>query len=234
MSFAPSDLREGRTRIKLCGMMRDEDVDAALALDVDALGFVFYPPSPRNLSIEQAARLVARVPPSVETVGLFVDATRDAIEAVLARVPLSMLQFHGDESATDCGRFGLPYMKTARVEPGLDLLDFAARFDEDEGVTALLLDAHTAAYGGAGKVFDWSLVPQALIGTSNAPAGVRRVVLSGGLNAANVADAITRVRPWAVDTSSGIERARGIKDPTAMRDFVAAVRSADRRLQDQE
>lgn len=232
---------DGRTRIKLCGMTRDEDVDAALALDVDALGFVFYAPSPRNLSIEQAARLVARVPPSVETVGLFVDATADAIDAVLSRVPLSMLQFHGDESAADCARhrvrFGLPYLKAARVERGLDLLDFATRFDGDDGAAALLLDAHTSAYGGAGKVFDWSLVPPALLDTASLPdeapasasAGARRVVLSGGLNAANVADAIARVRPWAVDTSSGIERARGIKDPTAMRDFVAAVRSADRR-----
>ncbi len=233
MSLTPAGT-ERRTRIKLCGMTRDEDVDAALALDVDALGFVFYPPSPRNLSIEQAARLVARVPRSVESVGLFVDATRDAIDAVLARVPLSMLQFHGNEPAADCVGFGLPYLKAARVEPGLDLLDFAARYDGTEGVTALLLDAHTAAYGGAGKVFDWSLVPPALIDTRGAPVGAHRVVLSGGLNAANVADAIARVRPWAVDTSSGIERAKGIKDPTAMRDFVAAVRSADRRLQDQD
>ncbi len=233
VSFTSSE-PDGRTRIKLCGMTRDEDVDAALALDVDALGFVFYPPSPRNLSIEQAARLVARVPTSVETVGLFVDATRDAIDTVLARVPLSMLQFHGDESAADCRAhhvyFGLPYLKAARVEPGLDLLDFAARFDGSAGASALLLDAHTTSYGGAGKVFDWSLVPPALIDTANARAGAHRVVLSGGLNAANVADAIARVGPWAVDTSSGIERAKGIKDPIAMRDFVAAVRSADRRL----
>lgn len=237
MSFDPTD-SEDRTRIKLCGMTRDEDVDAALALDIDALGFVFYPPSPRNLSIEQAARLVARVPSSVETVGLFVDATDDAIEAVLSRVPLSMLQFHGDEPAADCARlhrrFGLPYLKAARVAPGLDLVDFAARYETDAALSALLLDAYTSAYGGAGKVFDWSLVPPALLDTATAHGGARRVVLSGGLNAANVADAIARVRPWAVDTSSGIERAKGIKDPTAMRDFVAAVRSADRRLQHQD
>ena len=234
MSFTPS-VPDGRTRIKLCGMTRDKDVDAAVALGVDALGFVFYPPSPRHLSPDAAARLVARVPPSITTVGLFVDATHDAIDAVLSRVPLSMLQFHGDESAAACAAlqvdFGLPYLKAARVEPGLDLLDFAARHEGSGVDVALLLDAFSAGYGGAGKVFDWSLIPPELRDTASrrasAPAGARRVVLSGGLNAANVADAIARVRPWAVDTSSGIERAPGVKDPAAMRDFVAAVR-ADR------
>ena len=210
-------------------MTREQDVDEAVALDIDALGFVFYPPSPRHLTIERAARLVARVPATIATVGLFVDATRDAIDAILQEVPLSMLQFHGDESADECARFARPYLKAARVRPGLDLLDFAASYDGPHGAVAMLLDAHSAAYGGAGKVFDWSLVPPALIGTVSAPAGARRVVLSGGLNAANVADAIARVRPWAVDASSGIERAKGVKDPTAMRDFVAAVRASDRK-----
>ena len=216
-----------RTRIKLCGMTRDEDVAAAVALDVDALGFVFYRPSPRCVTIEEAARLVSRVPPGIATVGLFVDAAPDEIDAVLDAVPLSHLQFHGDEAPVPRDAFRVPHLQAARVAPGLDLLDFAAAHD---GADALLLDTHSAAYGGSGKVFDWSLVPPQLIGTSShtALAGARRVVLSGGLSAANVADAIRRIRPWAVDTSSGIERAKGIKDPAAMQSFVAAVRAIDR------
>ncbi len=216
-----------RTRIKLCGMTRAEDVEAAVELAVDALGFVFYRPSPRHVTIEQAARLVSRVPRGIATVGLFVDASRDEIDAVLDAVPLTHLQFHGDEAPAARGAFRVPHLQAARVTPGLDLLDFAAAH---EGADALLLDAHSAAYGGSGKVFDWSLVPPRLIGTSaaNAVVGAPRVVLSGGLNAANVADAIRRIRPWAVDTSSGIERAKGIKDPVAMQAFVAAVRSIDR------
>lgn len=212
------------TRIKLCGMTREQDVDAAVALGVDALGFVFYPPSPRGLSIEQARRLVALVPRGTKAVGLFVDASRADVEAVLDQVPLTLLQFHGDESPADCRGYRLPFIKVARVEPGLDLLDFAVRYDD---AFALLLDTPTAAYGGSGKVFDWSLVPPTL-GHPADPAVARRVVLSGGLNAANVADAIRAVHPFAVDVSSGIERGKGIKDATAMRDFVAAVRSADR------
>ena len=228
MSFhAPSDddRATGRTRIKLCGMTRAEDVDAAIALDIDAIGFVFYRPSPRCVTVEQAARLAARLPPTIAAVGLFVDAPRDEIEAVLDAVPLSMLQFHGDESPADCSGYRVPHIKAARMTPDLDLLTFA---DAHREAVALLLDAHTAAYGGAGKVFDWSLVPPPLLGTVDYPrVGAHRVVLSGGLNAANVADAIARVRPWAVDTSSGIESAKGIKDPTAMRAFVAAVRRTD-------
>ncbi|MGI9024258.1 MAG: phosphoribosylanthranilate isomerase [Burkholderiaceae bacterium] len=209
-----------RTRIKFCGMTREVDIEQALALGVDALGFVFYAPSPRHLSIARAAELVARVPASIATVGLFVNAPADEIAAVLERVPLSLLQFHGEETPDACKAFARPYMKAARVTPELDLLEFA---DAYRDAATLLLDAHTAGYGGSGKVFDWSLVPHQLIG----PAAARRVVLSGGLSTANVADAIARVRPWAVDVSSGIESAKGIKDADAMRQFVAAVRLAD-------
>ena len=209
-----------RTRIKFCGMTREEDIKRALALGVDALGFVFYPPSPRHLSIARAAELVARVPSSVASVGLFVNASADEIAAVLERVPLSLLQFHGDETPDACQAFARPYMKAARVTADLDLLEFA---DAYRDAAALLLDAHTAGYGGSGKVFDWSLVPHRLIG----PAAARRVVLSGGLSTANVADAIARVRPWAVDVSSGIESAKGIKDANLMRQFVAVVRAID-------
>ncbi len=219
--FLPLE-KEGvtRTRIKFCGMTREEDIEAALSLGVDALGFVFYRPSPRHVSIDRAAELVARVPASVATVGLFVDAKREEIASVLERVPLAMLQFHGDETRSACNEFAMPYMKAARVTPGFDLLEFA---DAYRDAAALLFDAHTAGYGGSGKVFDWSLIPIQLIG----PAAAHRVVLSGGLSAANVADAIARVRPWVVDVSSGIERAKGIKDPDVMRQFVAAVHAAD-------
>jgi phosphoribosylanthranilate isomerase len=212
---------DGRTRIKLCGMTREEDVDAAVALGIDAIGLIFYGPSPRYVSIEQAARLVARLPLSIDAVGVFVDASRAHIDEVLDRVPLTLLQLHGDETPEQCAGFRIPFIKVARVRPALDLLEFAAAFDQ---AVALLLDTHTAVYGGSGKVFDWSLVPPALTG----PDAARPVVLSGGLNAANVADGIARVRPAAVDALSGIESAKGIKDATAMRDFVAAVRSADR------
>ena len=221
MGLIASDDGDRRTRIKLCGMTRAEDVDAAVELGADAIGLVFWARSARHVTIEDAARLAARVPPGIDVVGLFVDAARDDVAAVLDAVPLTLLQFHGDEAPADCVGFGLPHVKAARVAPGLDLLDFAAVHEE---ATALLLDAHTAGYGGSGKVFDWSLVPRPLIG----PAAARRVVLSGGLSAANVADAIARLRPAAVDVSSGIERAKGIKDRTSMSDFIAAVRSADR------
>ena len=225
--FASERDGASRTRIKFCGMTREEDIDRALALRVDALGFIFHRPSARYVSPERAAELVARVPASVATVGLFVDATNDEITGVLERVPLSLLQFHGDETPTTCKAFSRLYIKAARVSADLDLLEFA---DAYRDAAALLLDSHTAGYGGSGKVFDWSLVPHELIGRVIGPAGVRRVVLSGGLNAQNVADAIARVRPYAVDVSSGIEHAKGIKDPDAMRRFVAAVRSADEQL----
>lgn len=218
-----SDEGVAKTRIKFCGMTREEDIDEAVALGVDALGFNFYRPSARYVSPVRAAELIGRVPASVATVGLFVNASRDEITAVLDRVPLSLLQFHGDEMPDACCGFSLPYMKAARVTADLDLLEFA---DAYRDAAAILLDAHTAGYGGSGKVFDWSLVPRQLIG----PGAARRVVLSGGLSTANVADAIARVRPYAVDVSSGIERARGIKDPDAMRRFVAAVRTADHSL----
>ncbi len=223
--FFETDQDAARTRIKFCGMTREEDIDLALSLGVDALGFVFHRPSARYVSPERVAELVARVPATVATVGLFVDATRDKVAAVLERVSLSLLQFHGDEAPDACNAFSRPYIKAARVTADLDLLEFA---DAYRDAAALLLDAHTAGYGGSGKVFDWSLVPSALIGPLVIGRdAARRVVLSGGLSTANVADGIVRVRPYAVDVSSGIERAKGIKDPDAMRRFVAAVRAAD-------
>jgi len=205
----------GRTRIKICGITRLEDLRAAVELGVDALGFVFYPPSPRFLHLAQAAALVQAVPPFVTTLGLFVNAAPATVRQVLAAVPLQMLQFHGEEDAAYCNQFGRPYLKAARVRPGLDLLEYAASFPDARG---LLLDAYVNDYGGAGQTFDWGLIPPGL---------PLPLVLSGGLDAANVAAAIRSLKPWAVDVSSGVESAKGIKDAAKMAAFITGVRNAD-------
>ncbi len=199
-------------RIKVCGLTRVEDVQAAVAAGVDAIGLVFYPDSPRHVSIEQAAALCRHVPPFVTIVGLFVNASRAQVHRVIEAVPLNLLQFHGDETADQCEGFGLPYLRVARVRPGLDLLEFAAQFPS---ARALLLDTWTPVYGGSGESFDWSLVPAAC---------PLPVILSGGLSPDNVADAIRQVQPAAVDVSSGVESAKGIKDAAKIRAFVSAVR----------
>ena len=201
-------------RIKVCGLTRVEDVQAAVATGVDAIGLVFYPDSPRHVSIEQAAALCRHIPPFISVVGLFVNASRAEVHRVIEAVPLNLLQFHGDESADQCEGFGLPYLRAARVRPGVDLLEFASQF---ASARALLLDTWTPAYGGSGESFDWSLVP------ASCPLPV---ILSGGLNPENVAQAITQVRPVAVDVSSGVESAKGIKDAEKIRAFVSAVRGA--------
>ena len=203
------------TRIKMCGLTREADVDAAVAAGADAIGFVFYPPSPRYVSPERAAELARRVPPFVEVVGLFVNATPAEIEATCAQVPLNLLQFHGDESPEDCRRYHRPYIRAARVRPGLDLVEFARSFGDARG---LLLDAFVEGYGGGGHVFDWALIPPAL---------PLPLILSGGLNAANVGEALQRVCPVAVDVSSGIEAGKGIKDHSKIAAFAAAVRKTD-------
>jgi phosphoribosylanthranilate isomerase len=199
-------------RIKICGLTRAEDVQAAVAAGVDAIGLVFYPDSPRHVSIEQAAALCRHVPPFVTIVGLFVNASRAEVHRVCEDVPLNLLQFHGDETVDQCEGFGLPYLRAARVRPGVDLLEFASQFPS---ARALLLDTWTPAYGGSGESFDWSLVPTAC---------PLSVILSGGLNPDNVANAIRQVRPAAVDVSSGVESAKGIKDAAKIHAFVSAVR----------
>lgn len=204
-----------RTRIKICGITREEDLNAALAAGADALGFVFYPPSPRCLTLERACQLAASVPPFVTRVGLFVNAAPQDVRATLAAVPLDVLQFHGDEDAAYCAQFGRPYLKAARMRPGLDLLEFARCHS---GAQGLLLDAFVEGYGGGGQSFDWSLIPPAL---------PLPIVLSGGLSAGNVREAVRSVRPWAVDVSSGVELAKGIKDAGKIDAFVAAVKDAD-------
>jgi phosphoribosylanthranilate isomerase len=209
-----------RTRIKICGLTREADVDAAVEAGADAVGFVFYPRSPRAVSLQRAATLARRLPPFVTPVGLFVNALPDQIAAACSAIPTLALQFHGDEGPEDCVGTGRPYLRAARMVPGFDLLDFAAQFASAQ---ALLLDAHVEGYGGGGKVFDWSLIPP------NVP---RPVVLSGGLNPANVIDGILALRPWAVDVSSGVEVDKGIKDALAIRRFCEAVREADARVED--
>jgi phosphoribosylanthranilate isomerase len=199
-------------RIKVCGLTRVEDVQAAVAAGVDAIGLVFYADSPRHVTIEQAKTLASAIPPFVTIVGLFVNASRAEVNRVIEEVPLNLLQFHGDETVDQCEGFGLPYLRAARVRPGVDLLEFAMQFPT---ARALLLDTWTPAYGGSGESFDWSLVP------SSCPLPV---ILSGGLNPDNVAEAIRQVRPVAVDVSSGVESAKGIKDADKIRAFVHAVR----------
>jgi phosphoribosylanthranilate isomerase len=204
-----------RTRIKICGFTRNEDLAAAVNAGADAIGLVFYPPSPRFLAAEAAALLARQVPPFVTRVGLFVNAEPAMVREILAQVPIDLLQFHGDEDAQYCEQFGRPYIKAARVKPGLDLLEFARAFPTAQG---LLLDAWVEAYGGAGQSFDWSLIPE------NLPLPI---VLSGGLHAGNVIEAVVKTRPWAVDVSSGVEFSKGIKDAVKIVAFVAAVRMAD-------
>jgi len=202
------------TRIKICGLTRSEDVEVVADAGADAVGFVFYPPSPRYVTPVRAAELARSLPPFVSVVGLFVNADADTVRQALAVAPIHLLQFHGDEDDAFCRQFGRPFIKAARVRPGLDLLQYAAAFPSAQ---ALLLDAFVDGYGGGGAAFDWSLVPESL---------ARAVVLSGGLGVDNAGDAIRRLRPAAVDVSSGVESAKGIKDAAKVRAFVAAVRAA--------
>ena len=201
-----------------------QDVHDACNAGADALGFVFYERSPRHVTIEAAAALVRALPPFVQSVGLFVNAAPAYIESVLQAVPLDVLQFHGDETPADCARFGRPYLKAVRVNQDTDLLKYAADFAAARG---LLLDAYVAGVpGGTGERFDWSLIPANL---------TKPIVLSGGLTPDNVAEAVQRVRPWAVDVSSGVEAAmfldgaevaaKGIKDPNKMAQFIARAKA---------
>jgi phosphoribosylanthranilate isomerase len=210
-----------RTRIKICGITREADLDAAVEAGADAIGFVLWPRSPRQVSIERATELARRLPAFVMPVGLFVNPSEDEIRRATAAIPQLLLQFHGDETPSICDAATRPYLRAARMAAGFDLLDFASQYPNAQ---AILLDAHVEGYGGGGKVFDWSLIPP------NVP---RPVVLSGGLHAGNVIEGILQVRPWAVDVSSGVEQAKGIKDAAAIRRFCEAVREADARIANQ-
>ena len=206
-----------RTRIKICGLTREADVDAAVRAGADAVGFVLYARSPRHVAVARARELASRLPPFVTPVCLFVNASDDELAAAIEAIPHLVPQFHGEESPAACRRIGRPYLRAARMRAGFDLLDFATQFSEAQ---AVLLDAHVEGYGGGGKVFDWSLIP---------PGVPRPLVLSGGLHAKNVIPGILQVRPWAVDVSSGVESAKGIKDAGAIHRFCDAVREADAR-----
>jgi phosphoribosylanthranilate isomerase len=181
----------------------------------DALGFVFYPPSARYVQTGRAAELVRAVPPFVTRVGLFVNPEPAFVTEVLAQVPIDLIQFQGDELPDFCEQFGRPYLKVARMRPGLDLVEFARVF---AGARGLLLDTYVEGFGGAGQVFDWSLVPKEL---------PLPILLAGGLTAENVGNAIRQLRPAAVDVSSGVEAAKGIKDAAKIAAFIAAVKNAD-------
>ena len=215
-----------RTRIKICGLTRAEDLHAAVAAGADALGFVFYAKSPRFVTPAQAAALMHAAPPFVSTVALFVNPTVEEVAAVARAAPFQQIQFHGDEDEAQCSAIAAalnkPFLRAFRVKPdtsAADLLECEQRYRAASPLfSGLLLDTYVDAYGGAGKVFDWSLIPKEL-----AP----RVVLSGGLSVSNATDAVGRVRPYAVDISSGVEAQKGIKDAHKIAAFVRAVRVAD-------
>ncbi len=213
-----------RTRIKICGLTREEDVEAAAAAGVDAVGFVMYGSSPRHVTVERASLLASRLPPFVTPVLLFVNAELADIQAACEKIPNALIQFHGDETPEQCIRAARPFLRAARIpldeaDPRFNLVKYAEDFKAAQGI---LLDAHVEGYGGGGKTFNWSLLP---------PSVNAHLVLSGGLTPANVTDGILQVRPrcktLAVDVSSGVEISKGIKNADKINQFVAAVRVAD-------
>ncbi|MEQ1598113.1 MAG: phosphoribosylanthranilate isomerase [Methylotenera sp.] len=208
-----------RTRVKICGITRVEDAISAVHAGADAIGLVFYAQSPRFVTIEQAQKIVAAIPPFISVVGLFVNAPQAEIEIVLSQVKLDILQFHGDESPQDCNQvceqIKMPYYKAIRVKAGTNLVQYATEF---ECAKALLLDAHSeSAFGGTGQTFDWNLIPKSL---------TKPVILAGGLTAENVASAIQQVLPYAVDVSGGVELTKGIKDAAKIAAFMQGVSNA--------
>ena len=204
------------TRIKICGITRLEDGLIAAAAGADALGFVFYPPSPRYVGVEQAAEIIVSLPPFVTSTALFVDQSADEVTRIIGLTGVDLLQFHGDESPEFCTSFGPPWIKALRMKPGLDLVYEIERYRSARGI---LLDAYRPGIpGGTGEAFDWEQIPAAL---------ASQIILAGGLTVENVGRAVQQVRPWAVDVSGGVEAAKGIKDPERVRGFIAAVKAAD-------
>lgn len=203
-------------RVKICGITSVEDARLAVEAGADALGLVFYPPSPRNVSPQQAAEIARAVSPFAVLTGLFVDAHPAQVEAVLDQVPLNLLQFHGNENAPYCRQFHRPYIKALRMKPELDPLEAMAAFPDARGI---LLDAYRKGVpGGTGDTFDWQRVPQG---------SGRQIVLAGGLNPQNVAAAIAEAQPDAVDVSGGVEAAPGRKDAAKVHEFIRAARAAE-------
>ena len=212
-----------RTRIKICGFREQQHVDAAVNAGADALGFNLYPPSARGISLELCTELTRNVPAFVSTVALFVNPTKQEVEQALSAARIDLLQFHGSEPEAFCVSFGRPYLKALAVDESFDLLQYQLQY---ASASALLLDTPSAGHGGSGKTFNWQLINTPNTGITRgerAPA----LVLSGGLTAANVADAISAVRPFAVDVSSGVEVSRGVKSSELIENFCRAVRFAD-------
>ena len=206
-----------RTRVKICGFTQAKDAVAAANLGVDAIGLVFYPPSPRHVSIEQAKEIVEALPAFVTVVALFVDEQESQIREVLSHVSIDCIQFHGDESAAQCRVYNKPYMKAIRMKPDLDIMEIARQYND---ATALLLDAyHPGIKGGSGSQFDWDLIPE----NCTLP-----VVLAGGLQVDNVRQAVQSVKPYALDVSSGVEAEKGIKDVAKMAAFIQQINEGDR------
>ena len=202
-------------RSKICGITRIDDALAAVEAGADAIGLVFYAQSPRAVTVQQARAIIAALPPFVSTVGLFVNASRCELGEILDSVPLDLLQFHGDETPADCEGYRRPYIKALRVKAGDDI---AAACEAFPGASGILLDAYVEGVpGGTGEAFDWSLIPQGLS---------KPLILAGGLTPENVADAVVRVKPYAVDVSGGVEASKGIKDHAKIHAFINAVRKA--------
>jgi len=206
-----------RTRVKICGITNSQDAQTAVSSGADALGFVFYPPSPRAVTIEQAMAVVRDLPPFVTVVGLFVNEQREKIEQILSRVRIDLLQFHGDESPDECAGYGRPYIKAIRMRDGVDLHSERERYSTASG---LLLDSYRKGTpGGTGDTFNWGAIPADLAGS---------IILAGGLSPDNVAGAIQQVRPYAVDVSGGVEKEKGIKDQDKISAFMRGVERANR------
>ena len=205
-----------RTRSKICGITRPEDGLLAASQGADAIGLVFYAPSPRYVAAEQARAVIAALPPFVTTVGLFVDAPAEEVREILALVPLDLLQFHGNEDEAYCQSFGRPYFKAIRMAEGVDLAEQAARY---ASASALLLDSYQKGVpGGTGHAFNWARIPEGLD---------KPIILAGGLGPENIDEAIRTVRPYAVDVSSGVEAAKGIKDADKVIALLRGVERAD-------
>jgi phosphoribosylanthranilate isomerase len=206
-----------RTRIKICGLKTPKTVDAVIDAGADAIGFNLYSPSVRSIDLQTLATLTKRVPAFVSTVALFVNPTPEEVRAAVAAARIDLLQFHGNESPEFCEQFGKPFMKALAVDEGFDLLKSSQTYSN---AAALLLDTPSAGHGGSGKTFNWQLINNT---ANTAGVSAPRLVLSGGLTAANVADAIKAVHPFAVDVSSGVESSRGVKDVKLIYEFCAAV-----------
>ncbi len=206
-----------RTRTKICGFTRVDDAVEAAKLGVDAIGLVFYPPSPRNVNLEQAGDIVSALPAFITVVALFVDEKERRIKEILSQVSIDCIQFHGNEAATDCRIYNKSYIKAIRMKQGLDIIKISTDYQD---ASALLLDAyHPGIQGGSGSQFDWDLIPE----NNSLP-----IILAGGLDEGNAEQAVKKVRPYALDVSSGVERTKGIKDVAKMAAFIEAINEGDR------